>query len=100
MACEDAIVPFVHTAKAIIALCIKDLKKFGLETKFESTRPIPQKIGLEESRPTSLFTAEGYKVAVNFWLQPNFFVVTVLKLIIISIFYSGMNTRLNMLIYE
>ena len=42
--CEGAIVHFADTAKTIIALCIKDLKMFGLETNFESTRPIPHHV--------------------------------------------------------
>ena len=32
---------FPDTAKTMITLCNKDLKMFGLETNFESTRPIP-----------------------------------------------------------
>ena len=44
MACEGAIVHFADTAKTIITLCIKDLKMFGLETNFESTRPIPHHV--------------------------------------------------------
>ena len=39
--CEGAIVHFADTAKTMISLCMKDLKMFGLETNFESTRPIP-----------------------------------------------------------
>ena len=35
---------FADTAKAIIKLCNKDLKMFGLETNFESTRPIPRHV--------------------------------------------------------
>ena len=41
MTCEGAIVHFADTAKTMITLCMKDLKMFGLETNFESTRPIP-----------------------------------------------------------
>ena len=35
---------FVDTAKTIITLCITDLKMLGLETNFETTRPIPHHI--------------------------------------------------------
>ena len=35
---------FADTAKTIITLCNKDLKMFGLETNFESTRPIPHHV--------------------------------------------------------
>ena len=42
--CEGAIVHFADTAKTMITLCMKDLKMFGLETNFESTRPIPHNV--------------------------------------------------------
>ena len=41
---EVAIVHFADTAKTMITLCTKDLKMFGLETNFESTRPIPHHV--------------------------------------------------------
>ena len=45
-----------------------------------------------------MFTAEGYKVVVNFWLKPNFVEVTAQVNNIISIFDTGMNISSKMLI--
>ena len=42
--CEGAMAHFADTAKTMISLCMKDQKMFGLETNFESTRPIPHHV--------------------------------------------------------
>ena len=43
VASEGAIGHFVDTAKTI-TLCIKNQQMFGLETNFESTRPLPHHV--------------------------------------------------------
>ena len=44
MTCEGAIVHFADSAKTMITLRMKDLKMFGFETNFESMRPIPHHV--------------------------------------------------------
>ena len=44
---------FADTANTIITLCIRDLKMFGLETNFESTRPMPHHIETKIISPSS-----------------------------------------------
>ena len=65
MACEGAIVHFADTTKTIITLRIKDLKMFGLETNFESTRPIPHHVETKTERLSSRPRSRPQKIGLE-----------------------------------
>ena len=60
---------FADTAKTIITLCKKDQKMFGLETNFESTRPIPHHI---ETKTISLGSRpRPQKIGLGTYMEGN-----------------------------
>ena len=82
---------FAGTAKTIIPLCNKDLKMFGLETNFESTRPISHHIETKAkiirpvSRPTSLIVTAltagtGMSFLIRKYSEASVFYVKTVKI--------------------
>ena len=65
-------VHFVDMSKTIITLCINDPKMFGLETDFESTRPIPHHVETKNIRLSSRPRPRPQKIGLETYIPGSY----------------------------